>query len=330
LCRISFFYICPIEKKPTAAMSNSPLPPDLSDWIAVRDEHIAQLESALADARTLLLRGEGLAHELAQAKQDHLAYVSAYQHRTGVLQEEIQQWERNYAQLRLQKGGFGFKAMLAVSVLGTLVGVALGWLLFGHRDPQSVVFQRFVRESGFQVEYAVRQRQFDEAEKIVRQQAAISGYAVIGPQLDLIANLLSSAKQGFLDANLPLASAAYAVKPPSDTAVGNGAPTRTLAITEGGTRLHSEAQSASSVIFTLKKKDQVGQWDRTAAPEKIRLTSKGATGVAEDYWYEVETTEGQKGWVFGFFTNASLGRFRPDSLAQRPKVDSLRRDSVRK
>jgi hypothetical protein len=310
-------------------MSESSIPPELAEWVAVRDEHIRHLEEKLSDVQTSAERQLAVTNDaLARQKQEYVAYVSAYQHRTGVLQQEIQEWQSNYEQLRLQKGGFGFKALLAAAAASLVVGLLFGWLLFGHKDPQTVVFERFHNQVGFQVEYAMRQRQFDEAIKLVQQQANLGANVQIMPELNFLADLITSTKTGFIDAQLPIATAGYAMTPHVDTAVIQNEPHRLLTIMDAGVNLHTEARTGSGIISTLQKKDEVGQWDRTDVVEKVRLLSKGKPGVAEDYWYEVETATGQKGWVYGHFTNASLKRFRPDSIAPAPPRDSTLRDTT--
>jgi hypothetical protein len=309
-------------------MTDATLPPAVAEWVAIRDEHIRHLEATVAELRTQLqARTAAAADELARVKQEHIAYASAYQQQSGTLKQEIQQWQSDYEHLRVQKGGFGFKALAAAATAGILVGLALGWLIWSHKDPQTIVFQQFMQQSGFQTEYAVRQRQFDEAARIIRTQSALGAYESIRPQLDFMANLVASAQLGFTEAGIEVAEAGYATKPPVDTSALDRSAARQLVVTDVGARLYTEARTAANIIATLQKKDQIGQWDRTAAPEKLRLVSKGKPGVAEDYWYEVETKTGQKGWVFGHFTNASLQRFRPDSVAV--ARDTTRRDTIK-
>jgi hypothetical protein len=91
-------------------------------------------------------------------------------------------------------------------------------------------------------------------------------------------------------------------------------PVRSLVVIYNGTvNIHTEALFDAPILATIKKKDKIDQWDRTQELAKTHTTnSNGKKGIAEDYWYEVETKDGMKGWVFGFFTNASMNRFKPD------------------
>jgi hypothetical protein len=298
------------------------IPPDLADWLAIRDEHIARLEQ---EQQSLLNQMGTLSQEQQTLKQEHVAYVTAYQHRTQQLQQEIQRWQEDYEALRLQKGGFGFKAILASGILATVVGLLLGWLLFRPVSPNSSTFAAFRRQAGFPLEYALSQHQYKEAGKIVQDQIQQTSNTGIKAELEFIADLVRAAGQN--DTNNVQAGNfnGFTYTSPKDTAVVSDGPKSKLVVThEAGANLHAEAMTNSLVLGKLKKKDEVGRWDRTAEMTKVRTTHKGEKGMAEDYWYEVETTEGTKGWVYGFFTNASLKRFKfdvPDSL--RIKKDSV-------
>jgi hypothetical protein len=295
--------------------------PELADWLAIRDEHISRLEQ---DQQSMLVQMNALGQEHQTLKQEHVAYVTAYQHRTQQLQQEIQRWQEDYESLRLQKGGFGFKAILASGILATLMGLLLGWFLFRPVSPTSATFAAFRRQAGFPLEYALSQHQYQEANRIIQDQLQHNSNSGIKAELEFVADLVRAAGQNTSDqgaANLQ----GFAYTAPRDTAALAQGPKSKLLIThEMGANLHAEALTNSLVLNKLKKKDEVGRWDRTAEMTKVRTTQKGEKGVAEDYWYEVETADGTKGWVYGFFTNASLKRFKfdvPDSL--RIKKDSV-------
>jgi hypothetical protein len=303
-------------------MSEPPyISPDLADWLAIRDEHIVQLEQA---QQALLRQVGGLTQDHQTLKQEHVAYVTAYQHRTQQLQQEIQRWQDDYESLRLQKGGFGFKAILASGTLATVVGLLLGWFLFRPVSSTGIAFAEFRRQAGFPLEYALSQHQYSEANRIIKEQLQHNSNSGIKAELEFVADLVHAAGQ-----NAPNQEAnnlhGFAYTAPKDTAVLTQGPKSKLLIThEAGANLHAEALTNSLVLNKLKKKDEVGRWDRTAEMTKVRTMHKGEKGVAEDYWYEVETADGTKGWVYGFFTNASLKRFKfdvPDSL--RIKKDSV-------
>jgi hypothetical protein len=190
--------------------------------------------------------------------------------------------------------------------------MALGWLLFQQKDPNSVLFSQFSKAAGFNLEYHLSHQQYNEAQKIVTDYQNNKTYSPIQPELLLIGNLIKAVQISADTTIQP--SVGYSVVL-QDTLSGiRPKPVRSLEIIYDGTvNIHTEALFNAPVLASIKKKDKIDQWDRTQELAKIRTTnSKGKKGIAEDYWYEVETKDGMKGWVFGFFTNASMNRFQPD------------------
>ncbi len=250
--------------------------------------------------------------EVDAVRQEHVAYVGAFQQKTTQLEQEVQQWQQDYEQLRIQKGGFGFKAMAAIGFVATLIGLAAGYLLFHQRDSNTALFQKFNKAAGFNLEYSLTHGQYDKADKIIADFSKNSAFEPILPEIELIGNLVNAAK--LRGDSAVQTSIGYSVVH-NDTINGERPkPKRSLVVIhDGAVNVHTEALYNAPVLITLKKRDKIDQWDRTAELDKLRtVNSKGKKGVAEDYWYEVETTDGQKGWLFGFFTNASINRFKPD------------------
>ncbi len=280
---------------------------------------IKALENALTDMaqeRTQLQQKLQVANhttrEVDAVRQEHVAYVGAFQQKTTQLEQEVQQWQYDYEQLRIQKGGFGFKAMAAVGFAATLIGLAAGFLLFRQRDPNTVLFQQFNKAAGFNLEYSLTHGQYEKAEKIITDFSKNGTYAPILPEIELIGNLVNAAK--LRGDSAVQTSVGYSVVLHDTISGERPKPKRALVVIhDGAVNVHTEALYNAPVLITLKKRDKIDQWDRTAELDKLRtVNAKGKKGVAEDYWYEVETSDGQKGWVFGFFTNASINRFKPD------------------
>ena len=287
----------------------------------LRDELISALQSVKVAQQNV--------RDVNAMRQEHVAYVNAFQQKTATLEQEVQQWQHDYEQLRIQKGGFGFKTILASGIAATVVGMALGWLFFQQKDPNAVLFSQFNKAAGFNLEYNLSHQQYDEAQKTVADYHNNKIYAPIQPELQLIGNLIKAVKNS--GDTSTVSSVGYSVVI-QDTLNGiRPKPVRSLTVVyDGAVHVHTEALFNAPVLATIKKKDKIDQWDRTQELAKIHTTnSKGKKGIAEDYWYEVETKDGMKGWVFGFFTNASMNRFKPDipdSLIIAPtpiKKDSL-------
>lgn len=275
-------------------------------------KEVEQLQEALVAALQSVKVAQQNIRDVNAMRQEHVAYVNAFQQKTVTLEQEVHQWQHDYEQLRIQKGGFGFKTILASGIAATLVGMALGWLLFQQKDPNSVLFSQFSKAAGFNLEYHLSHQQYNEAQKIVTDYQNNKTYSPIQPELLLIGNLIKAVQMSADTTIQP--SVGYSVVL-QDTLSGiRPKPVRSLEIIYDGTvNIHTEALFNAPVLASIKKKDKIDQWDRTQELAKIRTTnSKGKKGIAEDYWYEVETKDGMKGWVFGFFTNASMNRFQPD------------------
>ena len=270
----------------------------------LQDELIAALQSVKVARQNI--------RDVNAVRQEHVAYVNAFQQKTTTLEQEVQQWQHDYEQLRIQKGGFGFKTILASGIAATVVGMALGWLFFQQKDPNAVLFSQFSKAAGFNLEYNLSHQQYNEAQKIIIDYQNNKTYSPIQPELLLIGNLIKAVRNS--SDTSAAASVGYSVVL-QDTLNGvRPKPVRSLVVTYDGTvNIHTEALFEAPILATVKKKDKIDQWDRTQELAKTHTTnSKGKKGIAEDYWYEVETKDGMKGWVFGFFTNASMNRFKPD------------------
>jgi hypothetical protein len=285
---------------------------ELSAKNAALAREVEQLQDELISALQSVKVAQQNIREVTAIRQEHVAYVNAFQQKTATLEQEVQQWQHDYEQLRIQKGGFGFKTILASGIAATVVGMALGWLFFQQKDPNSVLFSQFSKAAGFNLEYNLSHQQYNEAQKIVTDYQNNKTYSPIQPELLLIGNLIKAVRNN--SDTSAAASVGYSVVL-QDTLNGvRPKPVRSLVVIYNGTvNIHTEALFDAPILATIKKKDKIDQWDRTQELAKTHTTnSKGKKGIAEDYWYEVETKDGMKGWVFGFFTNASMNRFKPD------------------
>jgi hypothetical protein len=273
---------------------------------------VEQLQHELFSALQSVKVAQQNIRDVNTIRQEHVAYVNAYQQKTSILEQEVQQWQHDYEQLRIQKGGFGFKTILASGIAATVVGMALGWLIFRQKDPNSVLFSQFSKAAGFNLEYNLSHQQYNEAQKIITDYQNNRTYSPIQPELLLIGNLIKAVDNSS-DTSAET-SIGYSVVQQDTLSGVRPKPVRSLVVIYDGTvNIHTEAMFNAPILANIKKKDKIDQWDRTQELAKIHTTnSKGKKGVAEDYWYEVETKDGMKGWVFGFFTNASMNRFKPD------------------
>jgi hypothetical protein len=125
-----------------------------------------------------------------------------YAREQEVLQLQLQSREKelhliqaDYESLRLQKGGFGFKAMLASGMAATLVGAMLCYLFFRPQSQHASTFEHFRRENQFQIEYAIGQGDFVKAEEYLKASIEKPEYQRIKPEIELVYKVISASKR---------------------------------------------------------------------------------------------------------------------------------------
>lgn len=301
------------------------IPSEQQAWLAIRDEHIVQLEGQAAVLRQQLRDATTAFQKANEQRQLQEAELTASRQQQVELQQSAQQWREHYEQLRIQKGGFGLKALAATGLAGLVLGLLVYRIFFYHPDAHARAFDQFRKDAGFQVEYSLNQRQIDKANAILQQQMARSEYAPIHEELDFMSSMVGAVQRAYADtAQSGAGNLQYAIHPASGDTALLIKPQRQLTITEDAAIIHVEASFKSGVLVALKKKEKINQWDQTTATDKIKVLRNGIRGTAEDYWYEVETADGYKGWLFGYYTNASLKRFKPDTTASNlTKLDTI-------
>ena len=147
-----------------------------------QQQRIAALERAFTDAE--------------HRAQKHLHERNQLNDRNWDLQQENRRLEHDYESLRLQKGGFGFKTLLAVGTGSALIGLVLCYLFFRLKDHRAAAFSQFTREHQFRFEYALSHGQFDEVEAAIRASAERSEWQVIRPQVEFTKKIVEAAKRG--------------------------------------------------------------------------------------------------------------------------------------
>lgn len=110
------------------------------------------------------------------------------------LLEDNHRWQNDYELLRIQKGGFGFKALLGVGTLSVFFGIFLGWLIFRQKDPNEILFDQFNKSVGFKIEYSVAQGNYADAEKQIIEFHANNVFKPIRSELDLLLRIVKAAQ----------------------------------------------------------------------------------------------------------------------------------------
>ncbi len=155
--------------------------PSVAQLLAERDQRIAALEKAFVEAEN---RNKKWAGESAHG-----------QDRFNRLQGELRELQGDYENLRVQKGGFGFKMLLATGFAGTLVGIVVCFLFFRPTDHRAKAFQRFQREQLFKVEYAISEGRFEDAAKMLASSAENPDNALIREELESLRKITEVAKR---------------------------------------------------------------------------------------------------------------------------------------
>jgi len=113
------------------------------------------------------------------------------------LRDEHRQLQHGYEQLRLQKGGFGFKMLLLAGFMGTVVALAacFVYLRLKPKDPHTVAFEHFQREHLFEYELAISKGEWDAVEQSLRKEIELPENQAIKPELAFIRQLVTTTKR---------------------------------------------------------------------------------------------------------------------------------------
>ncbi len=122
-------------------------------WPTDARERLTALERAFADAEH---RAQKYVQERDQA-----------QAQSKTLQEETHALQHDYASLRLQKGGFGFKSLLFVGMIGTIVGLLVCYLFIRPKNLETETFRQFREQNQFNIELAISKGEFAQADSIL-------------------------------------------------------------------------------------------------------------------------------------------------------------------
>ncbi len=146
------------------------------------EQQIAVLEKAFADAEHRAQKYQQERDRLNDQRWD--------------LQQENRRLEQDYESLRLQKGGFGFKSLLAVAVASVFFGVICTWLFFRLKNDHAKAFGQFTRDHQFRFEYALSQGRFEEVEAAIRSNIDRPEVQAIRPEIEFTKKIVEAAKRG--------------------------------------------------------------------------------------------------------------------------------------
>lgn len=113
------------------------------------------------------------------------------------LKEDHHQLQEDYENLRLQKGGFGFKMLLASGFFSALFTLALIWVYLKFKpQPQHIlVFDKFKKETLVNVELQLSRGDFDAILLMLEQMEKNPEYPTIQPEIEYIQKTVGAAKR---------------------------------------------------------------------------------------------------------------------------------------
>lgn len=156
---------------------------------------VEALQKALAESAD---RERRLRQELADLRQRYADDLFTERQMGKQRQAQLHQLQDNYELLRVRKGGFGFKMLTITGLAATAAAVLLCWLYirFKPRADHPALFRQFKTHYQFNVEYALSQRQYQEAQRLLEEARQQTQYRAIEPEVEFARKLVQAAEQG--------------------------------------------------------------------------------------------------------------------------------------
>lgn len=146
-------------------------------------------------------RTAALELQLADCQQRSQRYEEAWSElfdQQKALREETLQLQHSYENLRIQKGGFGFKMLLFSGLGGFFTALILCfiYLKIKPKAPHTTSLQNFKREHLFEYELALSKGQFQEVKSSLESAMQKGENQPIKTDLEIIRELLEAAEKG--------------------------------------------------------------------------------------------------------------------------------------
>lgn len=144
---------------------------------------------------------ESLQHALADSELRGRRFETGWSDlfdQNKTLREENHQIQQGYENLRIQKGGFGFK-MLMLSGLGGFVTALLlcfVYLKLKPKDPHLTALHNFRRAHLFEYELALSKKQFDEVKMSLEKELHNPENQAIKIEIEMMRELVEAAEKG--------------------------------------------------------------------------------------------------------------------------------------
>jgi hypothetical protein len=158
-------------------------------------ERIARLENELHAAKN---QSQKYIQELETLRQEYADNLFEERQITKRLQEERLKLQRDYTQLRVQKGGFGIKVLVLSGFAGFLTGLllcALYFFLFKPKNQHSVLFEQFRDKHQFNIVRAISTGDFESAEQSLEESLNVKENKQIRPEIEFAKKIVGAAKR---------------------------------------------------------------------------------------------------------------------------------------
>jgi len=144
---------------------------------------------------------ESLQHALTEARQRGLRFEEEWSSlfdQNKTLREENHRIQHGYENLRIQKGGFGFKMLLLSGIGGFVTALVLCfvYLKLKPKNPHTVALNNFRREHLFEYELALSKKQFEEVKISLEKEIKKPENQAINAEIIIIRELLEAAEKG--------------------------------------------------------------------------------------------------------------------------------------
>lgn len=159
------------------------------------EERIEALEQALLFAKK---EAQKYASDLENLRQQYADDLFTERQLSKQLNRERHELQHDYEQLRVQKGGFGLKALLLTGFTGFFGGILLGLLyllVFLPKDRHTAAFEQFRNAHLFQYERAISEGKFEYVEQDLQYNLQAPENKVIRPEIEFAKKLVGAAKR---------------------------------------------------------------------------------------------------------------------------------------
>lgn len=159
-------------------------PEELRLMIEAASKQIKALENSLAETE-----------KRAKSYEQHWSQVYD---QSRELREEARKLQHEYEQLRIQKGGFGFKMLLFSGFCGFLMALLLCLVyvrVFRPVSGHEAAFSSFVRLHQFNYELQLSRGEFHAVEESLREKAQDPAYKIVVPEIVFAEKMVSAAGQ---------------------------------------------------------------------------------------------------------------------------------------